>query len=68
MYTTGDCSNNYFKTSRACERCNSIESTGIILKWYWNSKKDRMQLLCALCAYNISNEEQKTSQKNELKK
>jgi hypothetical protein len=40
---------------RVCERCNSIESTGTVLKWYWD-KDYNLHLLCEQCAKEINDE------------
>jgi hypothetical protein len=40
---------------QACERCNSIESTGTVLKWYWD-KDYNLHLLCEQCAKEINDD------------
>jgi hypothetical protein len=37
---------------RKCDRCHSLSSTGVVLKWY-NIYNDKILLLCEKCAKEI---------------
>ena len=39
-------------SARKCEQCQSAESTGTVLKWYWDDER-RPHLLCELCARRL---------------
>jgi len=44
--------NPYPYSFRICENCNCIESTGCVLRWYWDDKT-MLHLLCEQCAEKL---------------